>query len=156
MTDILSSLIPVLRLKLGDTNPLTYRYLDAWLVTSLEASLSLLARYWGSKYLLTSTGVVYRNTAYIDFTEVSPPIIQFKDEWIIILAASIIVKSGTLENLSWSISSWRDSELQFSNLQSGKEKSTSLDRDIDELSKFLRSPIRRPVAAVRNSWTDQF
>lgn len=153
-TGTLDELIPTLRLKLGDTEPTTYRYLDAWLKTALQASVSALARYWGAKYLLDDLGDVYRNTLYIDWEFDSPPIIQFKDGWIIVLMAAIIVKSGQLENLAWDIGSWRDAELSFSNIESGKQKDASLARDIEELNNYLKVPKKRPVVPIRISYTE--
>lgn len=157
MSDTLTELIPVLRLKLGDTNASAYRYLDAWLLTSLEAAVAALARYWDSKYLVDDAGVIYRNTnsvSYVYIENTEPPVIQFKDEWIIILMASIVVKSGQLENMAWSLGNWRDAELSFSNIESGKQKDGSLQRDLDELAHYLKAPIKRPVFPIRTSYTE--
>lgn len=150
----LSSLIPMLRLKLGDTNSESYRYLDAWLLSALEASISFLNRRWNGKYYLDETSTVVRSLTNLTFEYEAPPVIQFKDEWIIILGASILVKSGQLEGLSWDIGSWRDAELSYSNLESGKQKDQSLNRDIEELNSLLKPAVRRAFNTQRTPFPE--
>lgn len=150
----LDSLIPMLRLKLGDTNSASYRYLDEWLRSALAAAISTLNRRWAGKYYLDATDTVVRSATNFTFEFEAPPVIQYKDEWVIILAASIIVKSGQLENLSWDIGSWRDAELSYSNLESGKQKDQSLQRDIDELNSLLKPAIRRGFNTQRTPFPE--
>lgn len=150
----LAGLLLMLRLKLGDTNMLAYRYTDDWLMMSLAGAIMLLSRYWGNKYLLTSTYDVIRNTAFANFESAEPPVIQFKDEWIIILAASVIIKSGSLENSAWDLGSWRDAELSFSNIASGEKRDASLQRDIEELNGYLKKPIKRPMLTLRTEFVE--
>lgn len=150
----LSAILPMLRIKLGDTNAAAYRYLDTWLMLSLVAAIKALSRYWGDKYLLTDAYEVYRNPVFANFEYTAPPTIQFKDEWIIVLMASIITKSGSLENSAWDVGSWRDTELSFSNIESGKLKDASLKRDIEELSYYLKPPIKRLVTALRTDFVE--
>jgi hypothetical protein len=126
-----------------------------------------LARWWDSKYLVDETlytltaysGVyasgIYRNEVFTYFENLEPPIIQEKDEWPIVLMASIILKSGQLENVSWDTGSWRDAELSHSNIESAKQKGSSLERDIAELEKYLKPPVKRLSAAQRNSFPTQ-
>lgn len=153
MTTIIDTLLPVLRLKLGDTDITAYRYLDEWLETSVIAAISALSRYWSDKYVIID-GDIARNAAYAYF-ETTTPVIQSKDAWLIILAAAIIVKSGSLENAAWDFSSWHDSELSFSNLESGRQKDISLTRDIQELQGYIKSPIKRPMGVVRTAFVEQ-
>jgi len=153
--DTLAELLPLLRLRLGDTNSASYRYLDEWLLLSLSAAVTALSRYWGNKYLLDSLNEIYRSTDYAYFESDSPPVIQFKDEWIIVLMASIIIKAGSLENMAWDLGSWRDAELSFSNLESGRQKDLSLKRDWEELNNYLKVPKKRPVIPVRTSFVEQ-
>ena len=152
-TATMDTLLPILRLKLGDTDSTSYRYIDDWLRTSLEASVSALSRYWDSKYIMES-GDIVRNSAYAYF-ETTTPVIQVKDAWIIILMASVIVKSGQLENLSWDIGSWHDSELSFSNIATGQQKDLSLKKDLDELASYIKVPTKRPVLSIRTAFVDQ-
>jgi len=151
----LEELIPMLRIKLGDTDLVSPRYLDSWLFSALQAGMTALMRWWDSKYSVDDDGVVTRSTDYIDWEFTSPPVIQTKDEWIIILMSSFIIKTGQLENLSWDLSNWKDSELQFSNLESGRQKDSSLKRDIEELEKYLKPPIKRGFSAQRIDYTEQ-
>lgn len=154
MTD-LEELIPSLRFKMGDTDPTSYRYLDAWLLSALVASVLALSRWWSTKYTSDDLGNVTRSTTYTDWELESPPAIQYKDQWIIVLMAAYILKSGQLENLSWSISSWRDSELSFSNLEQSRSKDSSLQKDWNELLAYLKPPIKRGFSSQRIDYTEQ-
>jgi len=153
MADTLSELIPALRMKMGDINPTTYRYMDEWLLVSLQTSIKALARFWESKYLIDSLGVVTRNELYTNFEFASPPIIQVKDEWIIILMAAIIIKSGSLENAAWDLGSWRDAEQSYSNIASGDKMDASLKADWLELSGYIKVPMKRTMIPARTSFT---
>lgn len=161
-------LIPYLRMHLGDLNPATYRYLDAWLRTALITSVKTLSRFWDSKYLVsddvdlldqaTYSGIydaVSRNELFRYFEFESPPDIQFKDERPIILMAAILVKSGQLENASWDFGSWRDAEQSFSNIESSRAKDESIRRDIQELYSVLKSPLKRLFITTRNDFVSQ-
>src|ERR1035437_10086876 len=118
-------LIPYLRLRLGDLTPATYRYLDEWLSSALIASVRILGRYWGFKYFVDDSGLVSRNSNCYTFAfEENLGIIEGQDEDIIVLKAAIIVLEGNLENSAWSISSWKDSEISFSNLEQSRSRST--------------------------------
>lgn len=131
----LSQYIERLRLHLGDyTAP--YRYTDAWLETALVASVETLMPRWNYKYLLNTDNDVYRNPN-IDFLFSSPPIIERGDIIPIVLQASIVIKEGSLESMSWSFASWRDAEIQYSNLEGSRAKDASLQRDIDLLDQML-------------------
>jgi hypothetical protein len=151
MTDV-TYLIPLLRLKIGDINPASYRYLDEWLEIALNASIRSLERYWGSKYIISDAGVITRNSSYTDFEfGESDGIIQKKDENIIVIKAAMIVLEGSLENSAWAIGSWKDAEISYSNIQSGnlrKETITSLKA---ELASLIKSPMKRLSRGSRQS-----
>ena len=66
-----------------------------------------------------------------------PPIIYQEDERAIIVRAAIIILEGSLENSAWSTVSWRDNEISFSNLESGRMKSANLRRLWEELLSLL-------------------
>lgn len=136
MATDLNYLIPRLRLKLGDLDPANYRYLDEWLHSALIASVDALERWWSSTYT-------------IDENDRVTPTILRKDIQPIILMACIIVKSGSLENFSWNLGSWRDAEISFSNIEGGKGKQESLKRDWDELNKLLTSPNKKLASPVK-------
>ncbi len=133
----LSYLIPPLRLHIGDRDE--SRYTDEWLYTALVASISALQTWWNYKYLVDDDNDAYRNPNS-RFLHSSPPIIQNSDERPIILMASIIIKRGELENMSWNLGSWRDAEISYSNIEGGRAKRESLAQDWDELTKMLKPP----------------
>ena len=143
-------LIPFLRLKLGDINPLAYRYLDEWLKTSLIAAVRSLERYWGSKYIIADDGVITRNETYTQFEfEESDGIIQKKDEYIIVIKAALVVLEGSLENSAWSIGSWRDAEISYSNIQAGNIRGDTLKNLKAELDSLIKSPMKRLTRGYR-------
>jgi len=141
-TESLDYLIPRLRLQLGDINASSYRYLDEWLLLALVASVESLQRWWNFRYLVNDDDQVYRNTA-IAFSLVEPPVVQASDTRPIILMASIILKKGDLQSVSWNIGSWRDSEISYSNIEGGKERQSSLKDDWTELTQLLTPPTKK-------------
>jgi hypothetical protein len=144
-------MIPRLRLYVGDINPALYRYTDEWLTTALEASISFLSAWWYNKYLLDVDGLVYRNTNVTSFLDLEPPVIQADDEWPIILAAAIILLEGSLENASWSIASWKDYEISYTNLESGRLKDSRINRMWDDLKDYLLPPTKRLARPIKQS-----
>lgn len=143
-------LIEPLRLRIGDLNPAAYRYLDEWLITALIASVRSLARRWNSKYFISDYGAVERNTDFADFEfDESYGVIQEKDEQIIVINAAIIILQGSLENQSWNLGSWRDSEISYSNIETSRAKKDILDRLTNELDSYLRPPKNRLVGTSK-------
>jgi len=142
----LDYLIPRLRLRLGDITPATYKYLDVWLSLALLASVEALERWWGYRYLVDESDHVYRNPDVI-FPYGEPPTVQRGDIQPIILMASIILKSGSLENFSWNLGSWRDAEISYSNIAGGSSKESSLAKDWEELRQLLTTPNKRLVSS---------
>jgi hypothetical protein len=136
MATDLNYLIPRLRLKLGDLDPSSYKYLDEWLHAALIASVDALQRWWADKYQIDNDDRIYPN-------------IERRDIHPIILMASIILKSGSLENFSWNVGSWRDAEISFSNIEGGRGKSESLQRDWNELIQLLPPPNKKLAGAVK-------
>jgi len=142
-------LISDLRLQLGDTDSATYRYAEEWLRTSLAGSIKVLQRWWKSKYLLDIENQVYRNTGFFSMTE--PPVIEQKDERVIVLMASIIIKGGSLESNAWNVGSWKDAEIAYSNIQGGKMHEESIVRDWTELLSLIKPPTKRLAKSVKAS-----
>lgn len=136
MATDLNYLIPRLRLKLGDLNPSSYRYLDDWLHSALIGSVDALQRWWDDKYQIDENNRVYPN-------------ILRRDVQPIILMACIIVKSGSLESFSWNVGSWRDAEISFSNIEGSRDKQESLKRDWDELNLLLTAPNKKLAGSVK-------
>lgn len=146
----LTFLIPELRLHLGDIDPATYRYIDVWLELSLEMSIKALSRWWNFKYLINTNKEAYRNPNHV-FLFAEPPVIEYQDERLIILMASIITKEGSLEANSWNAGAWKDAEISFSNLEGSRSKQLSLQKDWEELNLLISAPTRRLAQAIKGS-----
>lgn len=146
----LTYLIPFLRLKIGDINSSSYRYTDGWLKTALVASVKELGRWWNFRYLVDLNNIVSRNSN-VTFDFEAPPVIQTADEAPIVIMASLITLEGSLENNSWSVSSWRDNEISFSNLESGRLKDNNLNRLRDELYSIMTPPSKKLARAKKGS-----
>jgi hypothetical protein len=144
MAESVEYLLPTLRLRIGDIDETSYRYLDEWLLVSLIMALRSLERYWGSKYIVTEGGYVTRNDEYLNFEfEESEGVIQRKDEDIIVIKAALIVLEGSLENSAWSIGSWRDAEIAVSNIESGRLRTETLRALKAELDSLIKAPTKR-------------
>lgn len=142
-------LIEPLRLHLGDIDAANYRYTDEWLRTALVTAVIALQRWWSGKYLIDALYNCYRNPAYLYFEQSEPPVIQQKDERPIVLMASILVKSGSLEANSWNVGSWRDAEIAVSNIETSRSKEFSLKLDWDELKDYILPPRKRLFRPIR-------
>ncbi len=148
-TTDLDYLIPELRARLGDTDPTAYRYLDEWLRVSLVSALKSLQRWWRIRYTIDETTYVVSRYEGSTFLMDEPPVIQQQDETPILIMASILTKSGVLQNTSWTVGSWRDAEIAVSNIESGKMKDSSLGRDWNELAMYILPPTKRLTGVVR-------
>jgi hypothetical protein len=149
VTTDLDYLIPELRARLGDTDETAYRYLDEWLRVSLVSALKALQRWWRIRYVIDETTYVVSRYAGSTFLVDEPPVIQQQDETPLLIMASILTKSGVLQNNSWTIGSWRDAEIAVSNIEGGKLKDSSLGRDWNELEMYILPPTRRLTGIVR-------
>lgn len=149
-TTTLDYLITDLRLHLGDYDPASYRYADAWLLVALKMSVKSLGRWWNFKYLVDTAEEVYRNPG-ASFVLPEPPVIEVTDERPIILMASIIVKEGSLESNSWNSVAWRDFEVSYSNLEGSRAKQVSLATDWDELKSLISIPTKRLSTPLKQS-----
>jgi hypothetical protein len=148
----LSYLIPVLRLEIGDINPASYRYTDEWLDTSLVSSIVALQRWWNNKYLVDETYTVVSRNPDITFIFSEPPVIQTSDETPVVLMASYIIQSGSLENSAWSIGTWRDAEYYVSNTDGGRIRDAGLKRTWDRLLMYLKPPQKKLNAGAREAF----
>jgi hypothetical protein len=149
-TTNLDYLIDSLRLHLGDTTAGSYRYTDEWLRTSLVMSVKALQRWWDYKYLVDTDYNVYRNQHWT-YLFPEPPIIEHGDESPVILMASIIIKEGSLENNSWSVGSWKDAEIAYSNIEGNKAKVASIEKDREALEDILKPPTKRLARTKKGS-----
>ena len=146
----LDYLIDELRFQIGDTTVGSYRYIDSWLRTTLVSAVKASSRWLNDKYILTEEYNVYRNPN-IAFEFDSPPIIEHRDERVIILLASIIIKQGSLQNAAWDVSSWKDREISYSNIESGKQLEKSILRDWEELTSLVKIPVKRLARTIKNT-----
>lgn len=133
----LDYLIGLFRIHLGDTDVDNLRYTTSILRTSLVAGLKALGPRWKYRYSINSSYVVSRNHTFLTFTDVEPPIIQVFDEFPIVLMASILVKSGAVQESSWSVASWADDEIRYSNIAAAGQKDASIERDIALLNQII-------------------
>lgn len=147
----LDYLIEELRFRIGDTDSTAYRYLDSWLRVALVSALKALQRWWRIRYLIDSTTYVVTRYSGSSFTQDEPPVIQQSDEVAILAMASILIKSGTLQNSAWTVGSWKDAEIAVSNIESGRIRDASLLRDWNELELYLTPPSKRLVTPSRTS-----
>ena len=150
-TTDLDYLIPELRFRIGDTDSTAYQYLDSWLRVALVSALKALQRWWRVRYTIDETTYVVSRWSLSSFTVDAPPVIQQSDEVIILAMASILIKSGTLQNSAWSTGSWRDAEIAVSNIESGRIRDASLLRDWNEIQVYLTAPNKRLMIPTRDT-----
>ena len=148
-TTNLDYLLPVLRFKLGDTDPLTYRYTDGWLRVALVTAVKSMQRWWGDRYNVDATTYDVSRSTTFEFTQVEPEVIQDRDQTPLVLMAAILVKSGQLESNSWSVGSWKDAEIAVSNIEGNKAKQFGLGLDWEELKSYILPPTKKLAVALR-------
>jgi hypothetical protein len=144
-------LITMVRFKIGDTDPLAYRYLDSWLRVALISAVKFLERWWRSRYYVTDAGLVYRNQYLAFDTDENERVIETMDEYIIALTAAFLTLQGALENSAWSTVSWKDAEISFTNLEGGRIRDKNVDRLWNELQSFLLPPTKKLARATKGS-----
>lgn len=151
VTTDLDYLIPELRFRIGDTDDTAYRYLDSWLRVALVSALKALQRWWRVRYTIDETTYTVSRFGSSIFTVEEPPVIQQNDEVVIVSMASILIKSGTLQNSAWTLGSWRDAEIAVSNIEGGRIRDASLMRDWNELQMYLTPPSKKLAVPARES-----
>jgi hypothetical protein len=125
-----------------------YTYANEWLRVALISAVEALMPRWNFKYLLDTEDDVYRNTT-IRFLFAEPPVVERGDIWPIVIQAAIIMKEGSLENLSWNLGAWRDAEISYSNLEGSRTKDRSIERDIEILDSMLPWRSKRLAAPIK-------
>jgi len=155
-TTTLAYLIPQFRRHLADyTSP--YEYDDATLSGILFDAIKALGSRWSNKYFVATVDSVpnliirYENSDYFDFSE--PPVIQYQDERAIVLQASIILKSSTKWSEAGSAVNWRDEEISYSNVQSARQRSSTLDDDVRELNELFPVKLAQTKYGRLYGWT---
>lgn len=142
----LSDLVPTLRLYLGDLS-VPLRYTTTTLTAALIFATKSLMRKWRSKYQTDNDGTMTRNPNYT-FEFAAPPVIQYYDEFPIVVQAAIIIKSGSMQEASWQVAAWKDDEISVSNIQADKSRDKSIQRDQEWLDDYFK---RRLFMADRQS-----
>ena len=144
-------LIPFIRLNLGDINPVSYRYTNEWIKVAIEGAVKALSGWWNAKYIIDPYNSVSRNSlVYGLFSESEPPVIEPRDERIIILMSTIVILEGSLENSAWNLASWKDNEISYSNLEGGRIRDKNLQRLWDELLYLTTPPTRKLARTVKS------
>ncbi len=147
----LDYLIPQVRILLGDTTESSYRYSDAYVRTALVAGLNAISPRWKYRYNINDSYEVSRNHTFLTFTDAEPPVIQRFDEFPICLMASILMKSGAIQESSWEVGSWADDEIRYSNIQAASSRDESLARDIAMLEAILPSRGKKLSGTMKQS-----
>ena len=147
----LDYLLPFLRQRLGDTTIGEYRYTDEWLMTALVAAVWALQPRWSRKYLTDENNDAVRNTTEWVYADSEPPVIQPQDVEPLILQAAIVVLEGSLESYSWHLGSWRDAEIYYSNVESGRIKDKNIKRLIEALDAFMPPRNKRLKYSLKGS-----
>jgi len=127
--------------------------MDEWLASALLMSVKALMSKWKSRYLVTETNEVYRNTNQV-FSQPEPPVIQNADERPIVLMASIIIKSGTAQNSAWTVASWRDREISYSNIEASRTRNSLLSNDWAELDSLFPKRLAGAKKQGLPGWTN--
>jgi len=148
----LDNLIPILRLKIGDTDDTAYRYTDEWLTIALVAGADSLTKWMNFKYLLNDSNLIYRNpNGSFIFDEETYGVLEPGDSIVFVIMAAYIILEGSLENSAWDYVSWKDAEISFSNLESSRARSRILESLWQELLAYLKPPTKRLARALKSS-----
>jgi hypothetical protein len=78
-----------------------------------------------------------------------PPVIQQADERPILIVAELMLLQGTLRNNAYNLVSWKDAEISFSNLESGRIQDNDINRLWTELTTTLKAPSKRLAWALK-------
>jgi len=158
-TTTLAYLLPQLRRQLSDYT-VPYTFDDTLLSGLLLDSVKALGRRWSNRYRIATVDsvadLVVRSddSSLFEFSE--PPVIQSQDERAIVLQASIMVKSSKKWSESGSAMSWRDEEISYSNIESARQRSSTLQDDISELNAMFPVKLARTRMGRLYGWTQDW
>ena len=151
-TSNLEELIAPLRVQIGDTDSTDYT--DEILHLILRNAIAALMRRWNDRYYVDNDGVVHRNPNET-FDWSSPPVIEHRDRRPVVLQASIMIKSGKKFSESGDAVSWRDEEVAYSNIESARQRSSTLADDVAELNALLpEKKLARSVYGRLYGWNN--
>lgn len=89
---------------------------------------------------------IFRNP-YHTFTEPGATVISQEDEFVIILAASIILARSRLSSSATSFVNWSDGEYSYSNVASSNTMRDLLSADLSALDAYFKRGLARPIRA---------
>lgn len=158
-TTTLSYLIPQLRRHLYDYT-VPYSYSDDTLSGYLLDSIKALGNRWHNKYRVATVelvdNLIIRNDNSFMFEFSEPPVIQSQDERAVILQASIFIKGSTKWNESGSAVSWRDEEISYSNLESARQRSSTMQDDVAELNGLFPIKLAKAKYGRLYGWSHEW
>jgi len=158
-TTTLVYLIPQLRRHLSDYDE-PYTYTDAVLSGYLLDAIKALGSRWNNKYYVATVdgveNLVVRNENSRMFVFSEPPVIQRQDERAVILQASIIIKSSNKWSESGSAVSWRDEEISYSNIESARQRSSTLQDDLEELNALFPKKLAKARYGRLYGWEKEW
>jgi len=158
-TTTLAYLIPQLRRHLSDYDE-PYTYTDAVLSGYLLDSIKALGSRWNNKYFVATVddveNLVVRNENSRMFVFSEPPVIQRQDERAVILQASIMIKSSTKWSASGSAVNWRDEEISYSNVESARQRSSTLQDDLEELNALFPKKLAKARYGRLYGWEKEW
>jgi hypothetical protein len=149
---VIEELIPYVRVKIGDFSS-PYRYESDWIRSAIRAASITLQQYLHNKYLLDEdTDDIIRNTEYSPwyYAESQSGVLEYQDKNLYIVMSAIIMLQGDLENNAWNLASWKDFEISYTNMESGRTQSKILDNLWNELYSLITPPTKR-LAQPRKS-----
>ena len=158
------------RMRIGDLD--ATRYSASIVRSAIIGGVKMLQRRWGLRYLIfdenavvpnvsapegflpvsiggaikyVASGLanndVYRNPD-LEYAYGSYPIISQEDEYVVVLAASIILRTSQLTSSAETFQIWSDGEYSCSNASKAKALSGLVDSDIAELDRLFKSRLR--------------
>jgi len=158
-TTTLAYLIPQLRRHVSDYNE-PYTFSDVLLSGLLFDAIKAIGRRWNNRYRVATVGgvadLIIRCDDSTMFTFSEPPVIQYQDERAVVLQASVILKSSTKWSESGSAVTWRDEEIAYSNLESARQRSSTLQDDITELNGMFPVKLARSRYGRLYGWTQDW
>ncbi len=158
-TTTLAYLIPQFRRHISDYDE-PYTFTDTLLSGLLFDAIKAIGRRWNNRYRVATVNsvpdLIIRSDDATMFTFSEPPVIQYQDERAIVLQASVILKSSTKWSESGSAVSWRDEEVAYSNLESARQRSSTLQDDINELNGMFPVKLARSRYGRLYGWTQDW
>lgn len=149
-TSNIDFLITPLQLHYGDIEGTAYS--EAVYRTSLLSAVSMLSNRWNGKYYVDADNNVQRNTD-ITFDNDSPPLVEYQDQYALVLAATVILRQASLTSSSASFTNWQTPDISVS----AGSKERSLTKLYDNALAELNGYFSKGLGKSRKSmlWTTE-